>query len=109
MFPRRSGRTRIRSVFPGDSPRRTLDHTVAEPPKKTLKLAAIEACRYVRLKLGGAVQIRALAKCRIAINRFDQPLSNRFGIQTEEPREFAHAFAVGQTDDDCTSIRWHPH
>ena len=109
MFPRRSGRTRIRSVFPGDSPRRTLDHTVAEPPKKTLKLAAIEACRYVRLKLGGAVQIRALAKCRIAINRFDQPLSNNFGVQAEEAGKFPHAFAVGQTNDDGTSIEWHPH
>jgi hypothetical protein len=82
---------------------------VAEPPKKTLNLTAIEACCYARLKLGRAVQIRALAKCRIAINRFDQSLSNDFGIQAEEPAEFPHAFAVGQTNDDGTSIGWHPH
>jgi hypothetical protein len=72
-------------------------------------VVAIEACFYVRLNLCGAVQMRAPAKCRVAINRFDQSLSNRFGIQAEEAGEFPHAFAVGQTDDDCASIRWLPH
>ncbi|HEX3615469.1 MAG TPA: hypothetical protein VHU61_02950 [Solirubrobacteraceae bacterium] len=55
------------------------------------------------------MQIRALAKCRIAINRFDQPISYRFGIQAEEPGKFPYAFAVSQADDDSASIRWHPH
>jgi hypothetical protein len=55
------------------------------------------------------VQIRALAKCRIAINSLDQPIGNRFGIQAEEPGEFPHAFAVGQADYDGASIRWHTH
>jgi hypothetical protein len=58
---------------------------------------------------GRAVQKRALAKCRIAINRFDQPLSDGFGIQAEESGEFTHAFAVRQPDDDSAPIRWHPH
>jgi hypothetical protein len=62
-----------------------------------------------RLESGRAVQIRALAKCRIAINCFDQTLSNRFGIQAEEPSEFPHAFAVSKPDDDGASIRRHPH
>lgn len=55
------------------------------------------------------MQKSALAKCRIAINRFDQPLSNRFGIQAEEPGEFTHALAVSQPYDDSAPIRWHPH
>jgi hypothetical protein len=53
------------------------------------------------------VKKRALAKRRIAINRFDQTLGNRFGIQAEEPGKFPHAFAVGQPNDDSASIRWH--
>jgi hypothetical protein len=82
---------------------------VAEPPKKTLKPAVVEACGYARPESGRAVQVRALAKRRVAINRLDQPLSNRFGIQAEESGEFPHTFAVGQANDDGASIRWHPH
>jgi hypothetical protein len=58
---------------------------------------------------GRAAQKRALAKRRIAIDRFDQPLSYRFGIQAEEAGKFPHAFAVRQADDNSASIRWHSH
>ena len=55
------------------------------------------------------MQMCALAKCRIAINCFDQPFSDGFGIQAEESGQLTHAVAVRQPDDDCPSIRWHPY
>ena len=86
---------------------RTLDHTVAEPPKKTLKAVTVEACW--RRGSGRAVEVRALAQSRIAINRFDQPLCNDLGIQAEEPAQFPHALAMRQADHDSLSIRRHTH
>lgn len=55
------------------------------------------------------MQIRALAQRRIAIDRFDQAVSDRLGVEAEEPGKLPHAFAVSKPDDDRTSIRWHPH
>lgn len=55
------------------------------------------------------MQIRALAQRRIAINCFDQPFSDGFGIQAEESGQFPHAFAMRQPDDDGAPIRWHSH
>lgn len=55
------------------------------------------------------MQVRALAKCRIAIDCFDEPLGNGFGIQAEEPGQLTHAFAVCQADDDGASVRRHPY
>jgi hypothetical protein len=53
------------------------------------------------------VKKRALAQSRITINRLDKTLSNRFGIQAEEPGELPHAFPMRQADDDGAPIGWH--
>ena len=55
------------------------------------------------------VQKRAAPQRRIPLDRLNQSLSNRFGIQAEELGQFPHAFAMGQTDDDRASIGWHSH
>jgi hypothetical protein len=69
----------------------------------------VKVCGYEPEKSGCAVQKRALAKCRIAVNRLDQTISKSFSVQSEEPGKFPHAFAMGQPDDDGASIRWHSH
>ena len=55
------------------------------------------------------MQMRALAKCRIAINCLNQTLGDGFRIQPEEPGQLPHAFAVGQSDDDGASVGRHTH
>lgn len=55
------------------------------------------------------MQKRALAQCRITINRVHQALSDGFGIQAEELGELLHSFAMRQTNDDGTPIGWHSH
>ncbi len=81
---------------------------MAAPPKKTLNLPSF----YFVLRagrLGRAVQKRALAQCRITINRLYQALGDGFGIQAEKLGKLPHSFTMRQADDDGTSIGWHPH
>lgn len=56
-----------------------------------------------------AMQIRALAQGRIAIDRFDQTFGDGLGIQAKEPGELPNSLAMRQPDDDRASIRWHSH
>jgi hypothetical protein len=50
------------------------------------------------------VQKRAAPQRRIPLDRLNQSLSNRSGIQAEELGQFPHSFAMRQTDLDGASI-----
>ena len=55
------------------------------------------------------MQICAVAKRGVAINRLDQALGDGLCIQAEELGEFPHAFAMRQPDHDSLPVRWHSH
>jgi hypothetical protein len=50
------------------------------------------------------VQKRAAPQRRIPLDRLNQSLSNRVGIQAEEPGQFPHSFAMRQPDLDRASV-----
>jgi len=50
------------------------------------------------------VQKRAAPQRRILLDRLNQSLSNRAGIQSEELGQFPHSFAMRQTDLDRAPI-----